>query len=92
MSGTAGIIQDRKTQSPYCHRKIFLDLHIDRREARFSIRDEGQGFDHKSVFISSDPASTDNLDMDRGRGLTLMRSFMDEVSYNDTGYVLKKSN
>ncbi len=49
---------------------------------RFVIRDEGPGFDHRKV---SDPTQAENLDRVSGRGLLLIHSFMDEVSYNDRG-------
>lgn len=46
------------------------------------IRDEGEGFDVNDV---PDPTDDENLDKPGGRGIMLMRSFMSEVSYNDSG-------
>ena len=46
------------------------------------IRDEGQGFDMASIPNPTDP---EFLERPSGRGLLLMRSFMDELTYNDTG-------
>ncbi len=46
------------------------------------IRDQGRGFDPNSLPDPTDPA---NLEKAAGRGVLLMRSFMDEVSYNDRG-------
>ncbi len=51
-------------------------------EARFVIRDEGPGFDPAQV---SDPTYRSNLDKPYGRGLFLIRAFMDEVLFNDKG-------
>jgi anti-sigma regulatory factor (Ser/Thr protein kinase) len=51
-------------------------------EATFVIQDEGPGFDPASL---PDPTDPENLDKVSGRGLLLMRTFMDEVSYNDRG-------
>jgi anti-sigma regulatory factor (Ser/Thr protein kinase) len=46
------------------------------------IRDEGPGFDVMSVLEPGDPK---DLNKDCGRGLVLMRTFMDEVFYNERG-------
>ena len=46
------------------------------------IRDDGQGFDHTAV---ADPTSPEFLERPGGRGVFLMRAFMDEVIYNDKG-------
>ncbi len=80
-SGETGLVDERKALAPYADRKINFDVSINRQQAKFSIRDEGRGFDHSSLPESK----TDPIDMSRRRGLTLMRSFMDEVSYNDIG-------
>jgi len=83
VSGRTSIVDERRTLAPFSERKVFLDIHIDRQEAKFTIRDEGRGFDHKSFF--ADESTSDSIDMDRGRGLRLMQSFMDEVAYNEAG-------
>ena len=45
-------------------------------------RDDGPGFDPHSL---PDPFSEESLTSPSGRGLTLIRSFMDEVRFNDQG-------
>jgi anti-sigma regulatory factor (Ser/Thr protein kinase) len=55
---------------------------LSRSEAVFVIRDEGPGFDIASL---PDPTSPECLELPHGRGLMLMRTFMNEVSYNATG-------
>ena len=47
-----------------------------------SIRDEGDGFDPSKL---PDPTDPENLDRPCGRGVMLMRAFMDDVRYNATG-------
>ncbi|HOF18390.1 MAG TPA: ATP-binding protein [Phycisphaerae bacterium] len=44
--------------------------------------DEGTGFDPTRV---PDPTADENLEKPSGRGLMLMRAYMDEVRYNDRG-------
>lgn len=63
-------------------------------EARFVIRDQGRGFDPAAVV---DPrVNPSHLTADSGRGLALIRLFMDEVFFNDSGneitLVKRKSN
>ena len=48
----------------------------------YVIRDEGPGFDVSGLPDPTDPA---NLDRPCGRGMLLMRTFMDNVIYNDRG-------
>jgi len=47
-----------------------------------TIEDEGAGFNPEEV---PDPTDFANLDKPSGRGIVLMRAFMDEVLYNDRG-------
>jgi anti-sigma regulatory factor (Ser/Thr protein kinase) len=46
------------------------------------VRDEGRGFDPATLPDPLDPAQ---LETTTGRGLLLIRTFMDEVSFNATG-------
>ena len=50
------------------------------------IKDEGDGFDPNDV---PDCTLPENLDKPSGRGLMLMRAFMDDIRYNDIGNQLK---
>ena len=72
----------RRSESPYCERKIHVRVKISRDEAVFIVRDEGPGFDTLQL-----PVSVDLEDQGRpaGRGIPLMRSIMDELTYNATG-------
>ncbi len=45
-----------------------------------SVRDRGPGFDVESV-LSADPTAPESLLAPRGRGIFIMRSLMDEVSF-----------
>jgi hypothetical protein len=52
-------------------------------EGRYTIRDEGPGFD-KSL-LATDPRTAENVAKSSGRGLFLIHTFMDEVAFNDKG-------
>lgn len=61
-------------------------------EIVITVRDEGHGFDTSAV---PDPTVRENLLFTHGRGIYLMKTLMDEVSFEDGGAVLimtKKSN
>jgi CheY-like chemotaxis protein len=75
-------IEERRDQEPYDDRKVYVSARESRTEAVYTVRDEGAGFDPKSLPDPTDPA---NLDKISGRGLLLIRTFMDEVSHNRKG-------
>jgi len=50
------------------------------------IEDQGEGFDPSKV---PDPTKEDRLDIPSGRGIMLMRSFMNRVDYNSEGNVVE---
>lgn len=77
-----GLAEQRRSEPPYCDRKIFIKVQISPQELKIVVRDEGPGFDVVPVADADDPAS---LGREGGRGLVLMRTFMDEVTYNPTG-------
>lgn len=72
----------RCLEEPYRNRRIFVDALVTREFARFTIRDEGPGFNPSSL---PNPCDPQNLEKPSGRGILLMRSFMDEVTFNATG-------
>jgi len=76
------LVQQRRQATPYCNRKVSVDVVIDTHEAHFVIRDQGPGFNPTSLPPAGQPGS---LDPEAGRGLVLMRAFMDEVSFNQRG-------
>ena len=61
-------------------------------EVSITVRDEGRGFDTSAV---PDPTFRENLLLTHGRGIYLMKTLMDEVSFEEGGTVVimrKKSN
>lgn len=72
----------RRAEAPYDQRRVFVDVDIGPERASFIVRDEGSGFDPSSLPDPTDPA---NLLKASGRGVMLMRTFMDEVSFNQEG-------
>jgi CheY-like chemotaxis protein len=75
-------IEERKRQEPYRSRTVSVVAEESRSEAVYVVRDEGPGFDCSNLPDPTDPA---NLERVSGRGLLLIRTFMDEVSFNEKG-------
>lgn len=76
------LVEARRAMPPYRDRRVFVDLHVSRDEARVVVRDEGPGFDVQALPDRNDPAE---LETTGGHGLTLMRVFTDELLFNDRG-------
>jgi serine/threonine-protein kinase RsbW len=55
-------------------------------EVSITVRDEGRGFDSSAV---ADPTLRENLLFTHGRGIYLMKTLMDEVSFEDGGSVVR---
>jgi len=77
----AQMAHERGANSPYRERRLYVEAKISRQEAVFVIRDEGRGFDPEVI----SPEVLSSIEKASGRGLLLMRTFMDEVRYNATG-------
>jgi CheY-like chemotaxis protein/anti-sigma regulatory factor (Ser/Thr protein kinase) len=76
------LMRKRQKEPPYCDRRVHVEAQMDREQARFVVRDEGPGFDPATL---PDPRAPENLDRFHGRGVLLIRSFMDEVTWNERG-------
>ena len=55
---------------------------VDHHRAAITITDQGRGFDPGAV---PDPTADENIEKPCGRGIMLMRAFMDEVSFSERG-------
>lgn len=75
---------ERTSVKPYADRRVVFRVTETPGESRFFIRDEGRGFDTSRV-ESYDPGDPENLTRPSGRGLFLIKMFMDQVYFNDRG-------
>lgn len=76
------MLQRRRREEPFASRRIFVNARIAHDRATYVIRDEGQGFDPSTL---PDPTDPENLECVSGRGLLLIRTFMDQVHHGDEG-------
>ena len=73
---------ERAELPPWKHRHVHVSMSITQDRACIVIRDEGNGFDPASL---PDPTDPINLLKPHGRGVMLIKSFLDEVTWNDSG-------
>ena len=86
------LARQRASLAPYRERRILIRISHGPDQSRFVIRDEGPGFDTARV---DRPIEPEDLLRPSGRGLLLMKSFMDSVSFNRAGNevtLVKKRN
>jgi len=62
-------------------KKVQIDVKVEGKQLIIAVKDEGTGFDPHDV---PDPTAPENLLKDSGRGLYLMKVYMDEVKYKAT--------
>jgi len=76
------LAEERRKISPYRERRVRVTVTETPGEVTYVVSDDGPGFDLGTVPDPTDPA---NLERTSGRGLFLIRTFMDEVTHSDGG-------
>lgn len=79
---TTDLIEKRKLSEPYKDRTVHVEATATKDELRVVVTDQGNGFKTSQVPEKGDVHIPDGED---GRGLVLMKSFMDEVLFNEIG-------
>lgn len=76
------LVEERRMAAPWQSRRIRVAIRLTNDELSVAIRDEGPGFDPSKL---PDPTDPEYLARPCGRGIMLMRAFMDDVRYNSQG-------
>jgi serine/threonine-protein kinase RsbW len=63
-------------------KNVHLSLSLDESMIKFTVKDEGQGFNYDNL---PDPTSPENIEKPGGRGIFLMKHLSDEVSFKNNG-------
>ena len=79
------LVQERLISLPYKSRKIHFDARLMKDLIRIVIKDEGPGFDHKSLEAKIHSQEGSAFTGDSGRGFAIIYRFMDKVSFNSAG-------
>jgi serine/threonine-protein kinase RsbW len=64
------------------HKRIKIGFESGEKNIKFSVADEGNGFDHDNLPDPTDPLNIDKLN---GRGVFLMKNLADKVEFNNKG-------
>ena len=76
------LAEARKLMWPYCERRVHVLGSYSKERVKFVIRDDGPGFNTKKV---EEPAEDDTEYRIGGRGLMMIRAFMDIAAHNEKG-------
>ncbi|QDU97848.1 ATP-binding protein [Lignipirellula cremea] len=76
------LMKHRNSVTPFCDRRLTVRVNIAPDRVLVEIQDQGPGFDVSSL---PNPTEDDFLERAHGRGVMLMRAFMDEVNFNACG-------
>ncbi len=79
----AEVVKERSFEPPFKDRRVRVGVEISRNRIDIIVRDDGSGFDSASKAKHADDIS--QLSGAGGRGLTLIRNFMDDVQFNEIG-------
>lgn len=61
---------------------LTISYHVDANRMTVRVRDEGCGFDPEGI---PDPTHPDRIALPNGRGIMLMRAYLDDVQFNAKG-------
>lgn len=75
-------IKQRKSKDPFRHRRVKIEAEFSDQHICIQISDDGPGFNPDKIV---DPRAPENLQKVSGRGLLLIKNFMDQVAHNQTG-------
>jgi serine/threonine-protein kinase RsbW len=66
-------------------KSVTLHFTVSENNLRFTIEDEGPGFDYDNL---PDPTAPENIEKPHGRGVFLMKKLADHCSFEDNGRVV----
>jgi serine/threonine-protein kinase RsbW len=67
-------------------KNVDLKLALGEKELKFTIRDQGNGFDFDNL---PDPTAPENIEKIGGRGIFLMNNLCDKVNFEDNGATIE---
>jgi len=62
-------------------KKVLLTIKVNETKMTVIIKDQGKGFDPNTI---PDPTKPENILKDNGRGIHIMKSFLDDLKFNFT--------
>ena len=75
------LLAKRQADPAYASRRVAVNYRLDDGQLMIEIEDQGGGFDPRQLPDPNDPEAM----LSSGRGILLIRSFMDDVAWNESG-------
>lgn len=79
---TSELLEKQRSTPPFDQRRVRVAVDLTLTRVQIVIRDQGKGFDTTKLTPKNDPDSISKMGH---RGLTLIRNFMDEVTFKENG-------
>jgi anti-sigma regulatory factor (Ser/Thr protein kinase) len=76
------LVEERRHSAPYAERVVHLNAEFRPTGVKVVVADDGPGFDTSAL---RDPSLPENIELGHGRGIAMMRSFMDRVLFSIRG-------
>jgi anti-sigma regulatory factor (Ser/Thr protein kinase) len=76
------LVDEREKAEEFSRRTIVLETDCVEDELKFTVRDEGDGFDWRDYMRSKDRGQTERF---HDRGILLIQNYSDELTWNDKG-------
>jgi anti-sigma regulatory factor (Ser/Thr protein kinase) len=80
----ANALAERSLDARYSSRAVIIDIDYDGHRCLWTFTDQGPGFDHERYTQADEPDEA-GLWLSSGRGILLMRAFLDGLRYEDGG-------
>jgi anti-sigma regulatory factor (Ser/Thr protein kinase)/PAS domain-containing protein len=78
------LISARQRDAKYKDRKVNIEYSITAEKIIYTIKDDGDGFDHKKI-LSEGTMEANNQMLSHGRGITMTKQVFDELIYSEKG-------
>lgn len=78
------LLRERQLNTENRAKKVHIDYQLNAEKISYTIRDEGNGFDHKKFFKIKIKSLNQQM-LQHGRGILITRSVFDKIVYNEKG-------
>ena len=78
-------VEKRASSAPFKDRRLIVTLELSKQKVTMKVRDEGRGFDTQGQLESAAQLEQFSGSGENGRGLTLIKSFADQVQFDKSG-------
>ncbi|HOW82177.1 MAG TPA: response regulator [Spirochaetota bacterium] len=77
-------LSQRQKDEKYASRKVFIEYEADSSGVQYFIRDQGDGFDYRSI-VEMQGVTADGRIIPHGRGILMAQDIFDSIEYNEKG-------